>query len=236
MFGVSGYFYYICYLQKSKTTVMTIHPLWTDEYWLPLLKLYKAAPEGVKPMYSRGMVELAVGLHIPPQLLYRQMFRLRRPDSPWLRRLCEGYAGNPRRLSSDVKKLRRMSGFSSGGGFYDGVQVCETFEKDFRPIDGCPGLKPVMLVMVLDLYFRLTPPTMVDDTPEVVQLARLMRVKPHDVVEVMALFQAIDPYLHRPRPQESPLLDACRDVWQRYGNADPSELASLAAQLREYFL
>ena len=129
-----------------------------------------------------------------------------------------------------------MSGFSSGGGFYDGVQVCETFEKDFRPVDGCPGLKPVMLIMVLDLYFRLTPPTMVDDTPEVVQLARLMRVKPHDVVEVMTLFQAIDPYLHRPRPQESPLLDACRDVWQRYGNADPSELASLAAQLREYFL
>lgn len=214
---------------------MTTHPLWTDDYWLLLLKLYKAAPEGVKPMYSRRMVELAVELHISPQYLYRQMFRLRRPDSPWLRRLCEGYAANPKRLSRDVRKLRRMSGFSSGGGFYDGVQVSETFEKDFRPVSGCGGLEPVMLIMALDLYFRLTPQTMVAGTPEVVQLARLMRVKPHDVVEVMALFLALDPYLHRPCPQESPLLAACRDVWQRYGNADPSELASLAAQLREYF-
>ena len=65
---------------------MTTHPLWTDECWLPLMKLYTARPEGLKPVYSRGMVDLAVELHIPPQFLYKQMFRLSRPDTPWLRR------------------------------------------------------------------------------------------------------------------------------------------------------
>lgn len=214
---------------------MTTHPLWTEEYWLPLMRLYTARPEGLKPVYSRGMVELALELHIPPQFLYKQMYRLRRPDTPRLARLCSRYAGNPKRLARDVGRLRRMSGLGSGGGFYDGVEVCETFEKDFRPIAGSPGLKPVMLIMALDLYFRLTPATMVEATPEVAQLARLMRVKAADVVAVLGLFQAVDPYLRRPRPEDSPLLAACRDVWQRYGNGDPESLAALAAQLRDYF-
>lgn len=222
-------------LKKAKTTVMTTHPLWTDEYWLPLLKIYMARPEGVKPMYSRAVVDLALELHIPPQFIYKQMFRLRRPDSLWLTRLRDKYAANPKRLSRDVKKLHRMSGFSSDGGFYDGVEVSETFEKDFRPISGCGDLKPVMLVMALDLYFRLTPITMVADTPEVIQLARLMRIKPQQVVDVLTMFQTLDPYLHRPHPESSPLFDACRDVWHRYGNDDPEALSSLAAQLREYF-
>ena len=214
---------------------MTTHPLWTDECWLPLMKLYTARPEGLKPVYSRGMVDLAVELHIPPQFLYKQMFRLSRPDTPWLRRLCARYPADPKRLARDIGRLRRMSGLGSGGGFYDGVEVRETFEKDFRPVGGCPGVKPVMLVMVLDLYFRLTPATMVGATPEVAQLARLMRVKAQTVVGALALFQALDPYLQRPAPQPSPLLDACRDVWMRYGNGDPGTLAALAAQLREYF-
>ena len=155
---------------------MITHPLWTDECWLPLLGLYYRRPEGLKPVYSRGMVELALELHIPPQFLYKQMYRLRRPDTPRLARLCSRYAGNPKRLARDVGRLRRMSGLGSGGGFYDGVEVCETFEKDFRPIAGSPGLKPVMLIMALDLYFRLTPATMVEATPEVAQLARRPRV------------------------------------------------------------
>ena len=214
---------------------MTTHPRWTDEYWLPLMKLYLRRPEGVKPMYSRGMVELSLELHIPPQVLYGQMFRLRRPDTPWLRRLVERYSANPKRLSRDVKTLRRMQGMGSGGGFYDGVETHETFERDFRPLPGQPGMKPVMLVMVLDLYFRLTPATMVRETPEVAELARLMRLKPAEVVDALAAFMSCDPYLSRPAAQPSPLLAACRDVWQRYGNGEPQELASLAAQLREYF-
>ena len=108
-------------------------------------------------MFSRGMVELALGLHIPPQTLYAQMFRLRRPDTPSLVRLKERYAANPKRLARDIKTLRRMSGLGSGGVFYDGVEVNETFEKYFRPIASPPSILPITLVIVLDLYFRLTP-------------------------------------------------------------------------------
>lgn len=214
---------------------MTTHPLWTDECWLPLMKLYLRRPEGVKPMFSRGMVELSLELHIPPQFLYEQMFRLRRPDTPRLRRLCERYAGNPKRLGRDINTLRHMRGFSTDGGFYDGVALNETFEKDFRPIPGHDGIQPVTLIVVLDLYFRLTPITMVAETPEVVELARLTHLKASVIVDILAAFQACDPYLQRPRPADATLYAACRDVWQRYGNGSPQQLASLAAQLREYF-
>ena len=197
---------------------MTTHNQWTDECWLPLLRLYMKRPEGVKPMFSRDMVELSLELHVPPQYLYGQMFRLRRPDTPWLRRLVERYAGSPRRLARDVK-----------------TAVSETFERDFRPLPGVPELEPVMLVMVLDLYFRLTPATMAVETPEVAELARVLRVKPAVVVGVLRAFMSCDPYLSRPCSQPPAMLAACRDVWQRYGNGEPQELAALAAQLREYF-
>ena len=214
---------------------MTTHPLWTDDCWLPLLKLYFRRPEGVKPVFSRGMVELALRLHIPPQVLYAQMFRLRRPDTPSLTRLKERYAANPKCLSRDIKTLRRMSGLGSGGVFYDGVEVNETFEKDFRPIASHPSILPITLVIVLDLYFRLTPATMVKETPEVAETARLVRLKAADVVGILDCFQACDPYLKRATPTDSPLYTACRDVWQRYGNGDPQALAATAAQLKEYY-
>lgn len=214
---------------------MTIHPLWTDECWLPLLRLYLRRPEGVKPMYSREMVELALELHIPPKTLYAQMFRLRRPDTPALVRLFDKYKDNTRRLTRDVNTLRSMSGFSSGGLFYDGVEMRETFESDFRPLAGRDDLKPVMLIMALDLYFRLTPATMIAATPEVAALAREMRLRLACVVEMLECFQACDPYLHGRQLPDTPLAEACRDVWQRYGNGDPEALAALAAQLREYF-
>ena len=171
---------------------MTTHPLWTDEYWLPLMKLY-------------------------------------------LRRLCERYAGNPKRLGRDVRTLRQMRGFSTDGVFYDGVEVNETFERDFRPIAGHTDIMPVTLIVVLDLYFRLTPVTMVAETPEVVETARLTHLKAATIVGILAAFQACDPYLKRKRPDDEALYSACRGVWQRYGNGSPQELASLAAQLKEYF-
>lgn len=215
---------------------MMTHPLWTDEYWLLLMKLYLRKPEGVKPMYSHAMVDLSLELHIPPQYLYGQMFRLRRPDTPALTRFVDKYAADPKRLGRAVKRLRRMRGFDSSGRFYDGVEVKETFEKDFRPIAGAGGIMPVTLIIVLDLYFRLTPATMVVETPEVASLARTLHLKAADVVAVLGLFQVCDPYLKRNVPPESPLYAACRDVWQRYGNGSPQELAALAAQLRSYFL
>ena len=92
-----------------------------------------------------------------------------------------------------------------------------------------------MLIMILDLYFRLTPITMAAETPEVIDLAKLMKIKPRMVVEVMDVFQLCDPYLNRDDLLISPLLMPCQEVWNRYGNDNPEKLSALAAQLKEYF-
>ena len=63
---------------------MAIHPLWSDEYWLLLMQVFMKKPVGMKPLYSKVLVDLSIELHIPPQVLYEQMFRLRRADSPQL--------------------------------------------------------------------------------------------------------------------------------------------------------
>ena len=45
---------------------MAKHPLWNDDYWLLLLQLYQKKPMGVKPLYSKGIVDLSLELHIQP--------------------------------------------------------------------------------------------------------------------------------------------------------------------------
>lgn len=214
---------------------MTTHPFWSDEYWLLLLKLYKKKPEGMKPLYSRDLVDLSLEVHVPPQFLYNQMFRLRHSDSPVLQLLWKTYDKNPKKLTRDVNKLRHMKGFGKPDEFYHGVEVKETFEKDFHPLPQNKELKPVMLIMILDLYFRLTPITMVPETPEVRQLAKLMGISPKLVSEVMDVFQFCDPYLNRDDLMINPLLLPCQDIWNRYGNDNPEKLSALAAQLRDYF-
>lgn len=209
--------------------------LWREEYWLLLMQLYLRKPVGVKATYSRPMVDLSMELHIPPQVLREKMFRLRSTDTPRMERLWEKYGHSPRKLTNEVRKLRQMAGFSNAGEFYAGVEVSESFERYFRPIDGRPELKPLMLVMILDLYFRLTPITMVEKTPEIQHLAKVMKVKPGTVVEVMEIFQIYDPYLDRGEIIFSALLAPCREVWQRYGSDRFEELSALSAQLVEYF-
>ena len=89
--------------------------------------------------------------------------------------------------------------------------------------------------MILDLYFRLTPITMAEDTPEVKDLARLIRETPRQVVEVMDVFLVCDPYISQYTSTSSPLLAPCADVWKRFGNEDPETLSTQAAQLTDYF-
>ena len=211
------------------------HPFWTDEYWLLLMQLYKKKPEGMKPLYSRPLVDLSLEIHIPPRYLYNQLFRLRHNDSPVIQLLWDTYGKNTRKLNRDVKKLRSLKGFGQPETFYDGVEVKETFEKDFRPLPENGSLKPIMLVMILDLYFRLTPITTTPETPEVCQLAKLMHISPELVCEVMDVFQFCDPYLNRDDLMISPLLRPCQEIWNRYCNGNPEKLSALAAQLREYF-
>ena len=211
------------------------HPLWNDEYWLLLLQLYLKKPVGMKPLYSRQLVDLSLETHVPPRYLYNQMFRLRHSDSPLLHLLWETYGKQPKKLTDDVKKLKRMKGFGKSEKFYDGVEIKETFEKDFRPLPQNKQLKPVMLIMILDLYFRLTPITMSPETPEVRQLAKLMHITPQLVADVMDVFQFCDPYLNRDDMIINPLLLPCQEIWNRYGNDNPETLSALAAQLRDYF-
>lgn len=229
---------------------MAKHPLWSDEYWLMLMQLYLAKPVGAKALYSPGLVELALELHIRPQFLHQQLLRLRQLDTPRMERLWEKYSKSPNRLSKSIERLRQMKGFGQADTFYDGVEVNESWEQDFKPLfdnderhrdKGKAGemdfgkLTPVHLIMILDLYFRLTPNTMVAATPEIQELARSIKLKSETVVKVMEVFQTLDPYLNRTELLTSPLVGPCQEIWQRFGNDDLEKLSALAAQLREYF-
>lgn len=137
---------------------MAKHPLWNDDYWLLLLQLYQKKPMGVKPLYSKGIVDLSLELHIQPEYLHAQMFKLQR-ITPRIKRLWDKYADNPRLLSRDIKILRSMNGCGNARDFFAGVEVKESFEKDWEPLAEEPSLKPVKLIIILDLYFQLTPIT-----------------------------------------------------------------------------
>ena len=208
---------------------------WQDDYWLLLMQIYLSKPVGVKPVYSRVMVDLSMELHITPTALNRQMRRIDSLDTPRIERIWQEYSRNPKRLSRAVQLLRSMIGFNSSGDFYDGVDVQETFERDFRPLEADSRLMPVSLILILNLYFQLTPNTMVTETPEVQELSQLMKVPAQLIVEVLDIFQHCDPYLNRHDVIISQLLLPCQQVWQRYGNSDTQQLAADAARLAEYF-
>lgn len=208
---------------------------WSDDYWLLLMQIYLQRPVGIKPMYSRKMVDLSLELHIAPSVLFGKMCQIANLETPRIEHIWETYGTNPRKLNRAINLWREMRGYGNAGEFYDGVEVNETFEKDFKPIAGEGTMTPVMLILILDLYFRLTPITMVSETPEVQQLARLLKVKTQEVVEVMEVFQHCDPYLNKRDVMISPLLAPCNDIWRRFGNSDTEQLASFAEQLKEYF-
>ncbi len=209
--------------------------LWQDDYWLLMMQAYLQKPVGIKPTYCREMVNLSLELHIAPEVLHERLGDIARLRTPRIERLWKEYSENPRRLKRAVSLLRQMTGFNTGGGFFEGVDIQETFERDFRLLAEDERLTPVMLTLILDLYFRLTPITMVAETPEVQELARLMRIPVALVVSVLEVFLHCDPYLNRHDVTFSPLLLPCQQIWQRYGNGDTRELADYAEQLKAYF-
>lgn len=208
---------------------------WQDEYWLLLMQLYLQNPTGIKPMYSKAMVDLSLELHIAPQQLFNKMCQIANLETPRIEHIWEVYGQNPRKLKRAVNLLREMWGFNNALEFYEGVETIESFEKEFKPIADDTTLTPMMLVLILDEYFRLTPITMVPETPEVQALAKMMRLKPQEVVDVMEAFQHCDPYLNRKDEMKGNLVLACQQVWRRFGNSEPQELASYAEQLKDYF-
>ncbi len=213
---------------------MARHPLWNNDYWLLLLQLYQKKPMGVKPPYSKGMVDLSLELHIQPEYLHEQMFKLRMKTPP-IKRLWDKYASNPRRLQHDISLIKQLSGCGNAQSFYEGVEMRETFEKDWEPIASEPSLTLVKLIIILDLYFQLTPITMVPETPEIIDLGKLIKTSPQVIAEAMGVFQYCDPYLNRDDVLISPLLEACSEIWHRYGNGNPDKLYQYANELKEYF-
>ena len=214
---------------------MAKNTTWNDDNWLLLMQIYLQKPVGLKPQYSREMVDLSLELHIPPQVLFAKMCEIANLETPRIERIWETYGSNPKKLTRAVRLLREMKGFGQANAFYDGVEVNESFERDWQPLAENERLTPVMLILILDLYFHLTPITMVSETPEVQELARLMKLKADEVTEVLELYQRCDPYLNRRDVIVSPLLLPCSQIWQRFGNSNTEELASFASQLKEYF-
>ena len=214
---------------------MAKNQLWNDDYWLLLMQLYLRKPVGVKPMYSREIVSLSLELHIAPQQLYQRLNDIANLETPRIERIWKDYSQNPQRLTRAVRLLREMKGFNSAGDFFEGVAIEETFEGDFRPLAENGRLMPFMLVMILDLYFRLTPITMVAETPEVQELSRLMRIPAKLTVEVLLNYQHLDPYLRRQELPDSVILQPCRQIWKRYANMETTQLAEYAEQLSAYF-
>ncbi len=209
--------------------------VWNDDYWLLLMQLYLQRPVGMKPLYSREMVNLSMELHIAPQELQARMQQIAQLSTKRIERYWDTYSQDVRKLNRAVKLLRSMKGFGAASDFYDGVQVEETFEKDFRPLAEDERLMPVMLILVLDLYFQLTPSTMVSQTPEVQKLARLIGLTADEVVQLLKVFQHCDPYYKRLPACPSSLLQPCQQVWQRFGNDDPTVLNAFAAELKAFF-
>lgn len=181
------------------------------------------------------MVDLSLELHISPKELHSRLCQISNLETPCIERLWNTYKDNPRRLSRASKQLREMIGFGQAGAFYDGVEVNETFERDFRPLAEDERITPVMLLMILDLYFQLTPNTMVAETPEVSALSRLIHLPVTDIVELLEIFQHCDPYLNRRDVVFSPMLHPCQQVWDNYGNDGPEAVADYARELRAYF-
>ena len=214
---------------------MSKNSKWQDDYWLLLMQIYLQRPVGIKPMYSKKMVDLSQELHIAPNLLFNKMCQIANLETPRIEHIWETYGNNPRKLARAVSLFREMKGFNNASLFYEGVETNESFEKDFKPVAEGEKLTPVMLILILDEYFRLTPITMVAETPEVQQLARLLKLKAQEVVDVLEAFQHCDPYLNRKDVIISPLLAPCQQIWRRFGNAKTEDLASYAKQLKEYF-
>ena len=213
---------------------MANHPLWSDDYWLLLMQLYQKKPVGVKSEYSHPVVELGIELHIPPKTLHEQMRVLEQHDTPSLQRLWDNYADNTRRLTRDVKRLIQMTGFGDSGLFYEGVDMVQSFERNYRPIDTQTDITPVMLVIILNLYFTLTPNTMVSETPEVLEMASMLGIKPEQIVNVLDVYQTFDPILKRQPLDSSPLVDEAHSTWNEYYN-QPELLQESAEKLIEYF-
>ena len=97
---------------------------WQDEYWLLLMEIYLQKPVGVKPMYSKKMVDLSLELHIAPNVLFNKMCQIANLETPRIERIWETYGSNPKKLSRAVSLYRSMKGFNNAEDFYERFPSC----------------------------------------------------------------------------------------------------------------
>lgn len=219
------------------TTTMAKHPLWNDEYRILLLAIYLQKPVGVKSPHSRQLVELALQLHVPPKTLHKEMQMLDDKDKVSVRKLWDTYGNNPRRLNKAVKRLRGMDGFGNADVFYDGVDNNDTLAEEYMPVCAESCLSRAMIAVITSLYFRLTPTTMVTETPEVIDTAKLLGIKPETVESVLHMLQQFDPLTKRERtaalPQ--PVADTAHTIWRMFNNMMPEAMEKKVEQYMEFF-
>lgn len=214
---------------------MANHPAWQEEYWLLLLRVYLQKPVGIKSCYSPKMVELALNIGLHPQLLHQKMEQLVAHKSRSLEQLWNTFSEDKKALSEAIKQIKKMEGFHYPQAFYHNVAIKETWQKDFSPISKELPYLPIQLIIILELYFRLTPLTISTNTPEVKQLATQLKLTTDDVVDILKTFMLCDPYLNKPKEPNKPLFKHCLLIWQRYGNLEPTVWGQEADALKDYF-
>ena len=46
---------------------------WNDDYWLLVVQLYLKKPVGLKPLYSKSMIDLCSEIHVSPSEVFSKM-------------------------------------------------------------------------------------------------------------------------------------------------------------------
>lgn len=208
-----------------------------DEYLLDVLQLYLKSPVGIKRLYSRSVVNLSLDLHVSPQFIIKKMHDIEeyKDKIPSLTRIWNAYAYDEKKLGVAVETLKRMRGFGKPSKFYKDVTSTTSFEKMFLPISGHKNIIPAMLVMVLDVYPTIMPTAMEVDTPEILELSKLLGISKKEVLQIMTTFVLCDPIMNRPKDEEDSLYKACNEVWREYANDSPQKLKKKAIELKDYF-
>ena len=111
-------------------------------------------------------------------MLFVRMCQIAKLKTPRIEHIWETYGTTPVSWRAPSASGGRCVAMAMPIEFYDGVEVKETFERDFQSVGGRSAMTPVMLTLILDLYFRLTPITMAVETPEVKELAQLIKLSP----------------------------------------------------------
>ena len=178
-------------------------------------------------------------LHLKPADIVDRLDTVHTHSNAQVERLLVHYTAHPKLLRRDAGLLASMSGFGNSSAFYDGVATAEPhFVRMYRPMHGTP-YTPAMLTVMLDLYFRLVPATMVPTTPEVVDMARRTGLAVEQVIEVLHTFLYIDPCA-RHRDGSAPacaalLTTLCGNVWHDLDDGNPMTVAREAEKYLQYY-